>query len=91
MQFDETFKSVMTLVARVVEFTVGGMAFVEQDDVDVELLLNRPAVDGVVDEAKARLMEAIVAARAGAPLGRVRDRLFAPTGTGDGKRTLPQP
>src|SRR5258708_1089655 len=82
VQFDESFTSVMSLVARVVDFTVGAMAFVEQDDVDVELLLNRRAAPSVVDEAKARLLEAVVAARAGVPLGRVRARLFAPPGSG---------
>ena len=81
VQFDETFTSVMALVSRVVEFTVGAMAFVEDDDVDVEVLLNRRAAPGVVDEAKARLLEAVVAARAGAPLARVRARLFAPPGS----------
>src|SRR4029077_2176852 len=50
VQFDETFTSVMALVARVVEFTVGAMAFVEQDDADIELLLNRRAAPAVVDE-----------------------------------------
>src|SRR5687767_9272989 len=42
VQFDETFTSVMALVARVVEFSVGAMAFVEGDDLDVVLLLNHP-------------------------------------------------
>jgi diguanylate cyclase (GGDEF)-like protein len=72
----------MSLVARVVEFTVGAMAFVEQDDVDIELLLNRRASPAVVDEAKARMQEAIVAARGGVAVGRVRARLFAPPGSG---------
>jgi two-component system cell cycle response regulator len=84
VQFDETFRSVMALAARVVEFTVGGMAFVEQDDVDVELVLNRRAAESVVDEAKARLLEAVVAARGGVPLGRVRARLFAHQATAPG-------
>jgi diguanylate cyclase (GGDEF)-like protein len=82
VQFDESFTSVMALVARVVEFTVGAMAFVEQDDVDIELLLNRRAAPSVVDEAKARMLEAIVAARDGVAVGRVRARLFAPPGSG---------
>jgi two-component system, cell cycle response regulator len=82
VQFDETFTSVMALVARVVDFDVGAMAFAEHDDVDVELLLNRRAAPAVVDEAKARLLEAVTAARGGAAPGRVRARLFAPPGTG---------
>lgn len=82
VQFDETFTSIMGLVARVVEFTVGGMAFVEQDHADVELLLNRRAAGAVVEEAKVRLLEAAAAGRGGAALGRVRSRLFAPPGSG---------
>ncbi len=77
VQFDETFTSVMGLVARVVEFTVGAMAFVERDDVDVELLLNRRPAPAVVTEARERLVEAMVAARGGQALGRVRAREFA--------------
>ena len=83
VQFDETFTSVMALVARVVEFSVGAMAFVEGDDLDVVLLLNHPVAPGVVDEAKARLLEAIATQREGAPFLRVQARLFTPaTATG---------
>ncbi|HUG52948.1 MAG TPA: GGDEF domain-containing protein, partial [Vicinamibacteria bacterium] len=46
------------------------------------LVLNRRAASGVVEDAKRRLLEAAVAARGGAPLGRVRPRLFAPPGSG---------
>jgi two-component system, cell cycle response regulator len=82
VRFDETFASVMALVARVVEFDVGAMAFVERDDVDVELLLNRRATPAVVDEAKARLLEAVSAARGGVEAARVRARLLASPSTG---------
>ena len=44
--FDETFTSVMGLVARVVDFTVGAMAFVEGDELDVVLMLHRHARPG---------------------------------------------
>src|SRR5258708_10327727 len=74
VQFDESFTSVMSLVARVVDFTAGAMAFVEQDDVDVELLLNRRAAPSLVDWAKARLLAAVLASRAGVPLGALRAR-----------------
>src|SRR5438477_2491755 len=82
VQFEETFISVMGLVSRVVEYTVGAMAFVEQDELEVELLLNRRAAPALVDEARARVVEAAVAARGGAAPGRVRARLFAPPGSG---------
>lgn len=80
VQFDETFASVMALVARVVEFDVGAMAFVERDDVDIELLLNRRATPAVVEEAKARLLEAVSAARGGVEAARIRARLLASPG-----------
>ncbi len=77
MSFDESFTSVMAAVARVVDFTVGAMAFLEDDDLDVFLLLQRPAAPSFVEEAKARLLEAITSARTGAPFARVQARLFA--------------
>jgi two-component system, cell cycle response regulator len=77
MSFDESFTSVMAAVARVVDFTVGAMAFLEDDDLDVFLLLQRPATPTFVEEAKARLLEAITSARTGAPFARVQARLFA--------------
>lgn len=80
VHFDETFTSVMAIVARVVDFTVGGMAFVEEEDLDVVLLLHRPAAPPVVEEAKARLLEAIGRERGGAPFKKIQARLFAPTG-----------
>jgi two-component system cell cycle response regulator len=84
VQFDQTLKSVMALVARVVDFTVGGMAFVERDEVEVELLVNRRTSDAVVDAARSRLLEAVVAARGGAALDAVRARVFAEGATSQG-------
>jgi len=63
VHFDETFTSVMEILAHVVDFTLGAMAFVGEDDLDVFLLLHRPAAPNVIDEAKARLMEAIARER----------------------------
>ena len=82
VQFDETFTSVMNLVARVVDFTVGSMAFVEEDDLEVVLMMHRPAAAEVIDEAKARLLDAIVRERGGASFARVQARVFTPTGAG---------
>jgi len=79
VHFDESFTSVMSIVARVVDFTVGAMAFVEEDDLDVFLLLQRPAAPALVEETKARLLEAIASARAGVPFAKVQARLFAPS------------
>jgi two-component system, cell cycle response regulator len=77
VHFDETFTSVMGIVARVVDFTVGAMAFVEADDLDVVMMLNHPAAPPVVEEHKAKLMEAIARERSGVPFLRTQARLFA--------------
>jgi two-component system cell cycle response regulator len=80
VHFDETFTSVMSIVARVVDFTIGAMAFVEDEDLDVVLMLNRPAAPQVVEEAKGKLLEAISRQRNGLPFSKVQARLFAPAG-----------
>jgi len=84
VRFDETFTSVMGLVARVVDFTVGAMAFVEGDELDVVIMVHRHASPAVVEDAKAQLLEAIARERKGAGLSRVRARLFAPAADGGG-------
>jgi diguanylate cyclase (GGDEF)-like protein len=76
----------MALVARVVDFTLGAMAFVEGDDLEVVLMLNRRAIPAVIDEAKAKLLEAISGQR-GSAFRRVQARLFAPTGADGGEET----
>jgi two-component system cell cycle response regulator len=90
VQFDETFTSVMALVGRVVDFAVGAMAFLEDDDLEVVLVMRRPVAAAVVDEAKARLMDAALRERGGAPFTRVESRLITPTGGPGGaeERTL---
>ena len=76
-QPEETFSSVMGLVGRVVDFTVGGMAFLEADTLDLALQLSRPVSAAVVEEAKVRLQE--VAARDhGGSFTTVRARVAGP-------------
>ena len=84
-QLDQTFTSVMALVARVVDFTVGGIAFVEDDGVDIMLALQRPAAACVLEEARTRMLEDLVRCRKGAPLAQVRARIMGqgPAQTGE--------
>jgi two-component system, cell cycle response regulator len=77
---DETFTAVMNLVGRVADFAVGAMAFVEQEELDVVLMMRRPATPAVVEAVKARLVEVVVREHGGAPFARVQARLFSPTG-----------
>jgi two-component system, cell cycle response regulator len=80
VHFDETFTSVMALVGRVVDFAVGGMAFLEEDDLDLVVVQRRPAPSTVTDEFKARFLDAVIRERGGAPAGGVQARLLIPQG-----------
>lgn len=82
--FDETFTSVMTVVGRVVDFDIAAMAFIEADELDVLLMLQRPAAPPVIEEAKARILAAVARGRGGAPFARVQAGLFAPRGGASG-------
>ncbi len=88
VHFDETFTSVMGILAHVVDFTIGAMAFVGDDDLDVFLLLHRPASPNVIEEAKARLMEAVARERVGAAFTKVQARLFSHDSSGPEETTL---
>jgi diguanylate cyclase (GGDEF)-like protein len=79
-KFDETFISVMTLVARVVDFSIGAMAFVEDEALEVALMHQRRTAPEALEDAKARLMEGISATRGDRPFRRTYARLFTPTG-----------
>jgi two-component system cell cycle response regulator len=78
VHFDETFTSVMNVVGRVVDFDIAAMAFVEDDELDVLLMLQRPAAEPVIEEAKARILAAVARGRGGAPFAHVQASLFAP-------------
>jgi two-component system cell cycle response regulator len=84
VQLDETVCSVMGLVGRVVDFTVGGMAFLDGDDLEAVLALNHPASPKAIDEVRAHLVETCHRQRHGAPLASVRSRLLTLVGT-DGR------
>jgi diguanylate cyclase (GGDEF)-like protein len=76
-QPEESFSSVMALVGRVVDFTVGGMAFLDVDTLEMSLQLTRPVPPAVVEEAKARLQEAATRDH-GSPFASVRVRVVGP-------------
>jgi two-component system cell cycle response regulator len=77
VQPEETFAEVMGLVGRVVDFTVGGMAFLEVDTLEMVMHLARPAAPAVVEEAKTRLQEAATRDHGG-PFTNVRTRVVGP-------------
>ncbi len=79
-KFDETFISVMTLVARVVDFSIGAMAFVEDEALEVALMHQRRTAPEALEEAKSRLMEGIATSRGEKGFRRTYARLFTPAG-----------
>ena len=78
VHFDETFTSVMRLVGQVVDFNVGAMAFVEKDELEIVLMLHRHAAEEVVEDARTRLVDALLRERKGASFIRTQTRVFAP-------------
>jgi two-component system cell cycle response regulator len=90
VEFDDTFKAVMEVVARAADFSVGGMAFVEGDDLDLVLTVRRAAAAAAVEEVRAHVVEAAIRAR-GEPLGRAHSRVVAAEApTGPEQPSLPQ-
>lgn len=83
VQPEDTFASVMGLVGRVVDFTVGGMAFPDVDTLEMAFYLARPVSPAVVEEAKGRLQEAVT--RRGAPFTNVRTRVVGPPAESGGE------
>jgi diguanylate cyclase (GGDEF)-like protein len=77
-QLDQTFTSVMALVARVADFSVGGIAFVDEDELELMLVVQRPASEAVVEEAKQKLLEAVAGHLKGASVARVHARVLQP-------------
>jgi two-component system cell cycle response regulator len=82
VNFDETFTSVMRVLTRLVDFTVGAMAFVDDDELDVYLLVHRPASAALIEETKARLLEAVARERGSEPFAKVQVRLFTDSASG---------
>lgn len=78
VQFEETFTSVLALIAQVVDFTVAAMAFVDGDDLETFLMQQRSLAPSVEEEMKGQVLEAVLLRRDGAALGRVQTRVFAP-------------
>jgi diguanylate cyclase (GGDEF)-like protein len=75
----------MRVLTRVVDFSVGGMAFLDEEELDVCLLVHRPASPAVIEETKARLLEAVTRERGSEPFARVQARLFT-----DAKAGMPE-
>lgn len=88
VQFDETFLSVMTLVGRVLDFTIGGMAFLEEEDLDAVILLNRSAEPAVIGDLQDRLLDVVAEALGDAPTPRLRARYLGPPGSGPTETSL---
>jgi len=84
VRFDETFSSVMALAAQVVDFTIGGMAFIEAGELEMVLTLNRAATPPVLEEAKARVLRTVAALASAPSFNRVQVRLLPREGGASG-------
>jgi two-component system cell cycle response regulator len=67
VHFDETFASVMALVGRVLDFAVGGIAFVEEEGADVLLAQPRRLGEAALRQATDWFRQALVRERGGEP------------------------
>ncbi len=89
--FEAAFSSLMAIVTRVLDYTVGALAFVETDRAEVALSLQRPASEEVVAEARQRLLETMLRLSPELSADRIQFRAAKPppTGaTGSEERTL---
>jgi two-component system cell cycle response regulator len=75
VRFDETYASVMRLVAQVVDFTFGGTAFVEGEELELVLTQNRGALPPVLEESRARILEAVTSQHPGVSFRRAQVRM----------------
>jgi two-component system cell cycle response regulator len=97
VHFDETFTSVMNIVARVCDFSLGAMAFADDDDLEIVLMERHHLSPAVVEEMKAKLLGAINDHPEVQPFSRTQIRLFElpqkdsqpPRGTLEGFATFP--
>jgi two-component system, cell cycle response regulator len=84
VRFDETFASVMALVAQVLDFTIGGMVFIEAGELEMVLTLNRAATPPVLEEAKTRILRTVGALASAPAFNRVQVRLLPREGGASG-------
>ncbi|PYQ18430.1 MAG: hypothetical protein DMF79_15055, partial [Acidobacteria bacterium] len=84
VRFDESVASVMALVAQLIDFTIGGMAFIEGGELEMVLTLNRAATPPVLEEAKERVLRAVADIPSAPSLNRVQVRLLPREGGASG-------
>jgi two-component system, cell cycle response regulator len=88
VEFDEAFIAVMAIVAKATDFALGGMGFMDGDDLDLVVTLRQPAAAAAVEEACGRIVQAVVQARGG-PVGRVQRRVVGAAASGPEQPGLP--
>ncbi len=84
VSIDETFAAVMSLVAQVVDFTIGGMVFVEGSELEMVFTLNRAATPPVLEEMKARVLRVVSTLGKAPTFTRVQVRLLPREGGASG-------
>jgi len=84
VRFDETVASVMALVAQVVDFTIGGMVFIEGSELEMVFALNRAAAPPVLEEVKAQVLQVVPTLGKAPAFTRVQVRLLPREGGASG-------
>ena len=80
VSIDETFASVMSLVAQVVDFTIGGMVFIEGTELEMVFTLHRTAAPPVLEDMKARVLRVVSTLGKSPSFTRVQVRLLPSEG-----------
>ena len=80
VSIDETFASVMSLVAQVADFTIGGMVFIEGSELEMVFTLNRAATPPVLEEMKTRVLRVVSTLGKAPTFTRVQVRLLPSEG-----------
>lgn len=75
-RLDETVGSVLGLISRVVDFAVGGVAFVDGDEMETILVPREAAGEPALASVHARLVESVRQSRPGAAPREVRSRVL---------------
>jgi two-component system cell cycle response regulator len=84
VSIDETFASVMSLVAQVVDFTIGGMVFIEGTELEMVFTLHRTAAPPVLEDMKARVLRVVSTLGKSPSFTRVQVRLLPSEGGASG-------
>ena len=80
---EEAFTSVMEVVARAVDYSVGSLAFAEGDDLEIMVMANRPLAPQILDAFEAQVAASAARERGSGPPLRAVMRRFSSAASGE--------